>query len=77
MPYVHLPVDPADPAAQEAALLAELARHDLDLVVLARYMRILSPAVVDPYRDRMINIHHSFLPSFVGANPYRQAYDAA
>ncbi|MCU1501103.1 MAG: purU [Ilumatobacteraceae bacterium] len=48
---------------------------DVDLVVLARYMRILPPAVVDPFRNRMINIHHSFLPAFVGANPYRQAFD--
>ena len=48
VPYAHLPVDPADPPAQERALLAELARHDLDLVVLARYMRILSPPPSSP-----------------------------
>ncbi|MEO5900005.1 MAG: formyltetrahydrofolate deformylase, partial [Ilumatobacteraceae bacterium] len=75
VPYVHLPVDPADPAAQEAAVLAELASRNVDLVVLARYMRVLSAVGVEPYRNRMINIHHSFLPAFVGANPYRQAFD--
>jgi len=55
--------------------LDQLHEHSVDLVVLARYMQILSPLVVDAYRSRIINIHHSFLPAFIGANPYRQAHD--
>jgi formyltetrahydrofolate deformylase len=73
--FVHLPVTPATRAAQEAALLDELGRREIDVVVLARYMQILSPKVVAAYPGRIINIHHSFLPAFVGANPYRQAHD--
>jgi formyltetrahydrofolate deformylase len=64
-----------DQADQEARVLALLAEHDVDLVVLARYMQILSPAFIDRYRSRIINIHHSFLPAFVGARPYHQAHD--
>jgi formyltetrahydrofolate deformylase len=75
VPYVHLPVTPATKPTQEAAVLAELAAHDIDLVVLARYMQILTPAFVSEYPNRIINIHHSFLPAFIGANPYRQAHD--
>jgi formyltetrahydrofolate deformylase len=73
--YVHLPVSPATKPQQEQALLAELRAREVDLVVLARYMQILTPTVVDSYPNRIINIHHSFLPAFVGANPYRQAHD--
>ncbi len=75
VPYVHLPVTPQTKADQERAVLDQLAAHSVDLVVLARYMQILSPLVVDAYRSRIINIHHSFLPAFIGANPYRQAHD--
>ena len=56
-------------------MLATLRAHDVELVVLARYMQILSGEIVGAYRHRIINIHHSFLPAFVGANPYRQAHD--
>jgi len=73
VPYVHHPV--TDDGAQEAAVLATLAEHDVELVVLARYMRILSPRAIAAYPNRIINIHHSFLPAFAGANPYRQAHD--
>jgi len=52
-----------------------LAENGVDLVVLARYMRILSPAFVAAYPHRIINIHHSFLPAFVGADPYRRAHE--
>jgi formyltetrahydrofolate deformylase len=76
VPYHHVPTPPAgDRAVQAGALLARLDDLGADLVVLARYMQILPSTVVEPYRNRMINIHHSFLPAFVGANPYRQAHD--
>jgi formyltetrahydrofolate deformylase len=73
VPYYHLPVDPQHRAAQESALLDTLAARDVELVVLARYMQILGPRVLDAYPARVINIHHSFLPAFVGARPYHQA----
>jgi formyltetrahydrofolate deformylase len=75
VPFVHLPVTAATKPAQEDAVLATLADHGVDLVVMARYMQILSDRVVAAHPNRIINIHHSFLPAFVGANPYRQAYD--
>lgn len=73
--FHHLPVDAADPAAQSAAMHALVREHDVDLVVLARYMRILPEPFVDDFEHRIINIHHSFLPAFVGAKPYHQAFE--
>ena len=73
--YLHLPVTPETKQQQEERLVAELQSRDVDLVVLARYMQILSPYVVSAFQSRIINIHHSFLPAFIGANPYRQAHD--
>jgi formyltetrahydrofolate deformylase len=70
----HLPVTPSTKAEQEQAILSLLAEHDVDLVVLAKYMQILSPAFTARYPSRIINIHHSFLPAFVGARPYHQAH---
>lgn len=75
VPYTYLPVTPATKPAQEAEVLAELRRLDADTVVLARYMQVLGPAVIDAFPAQIINIHHSFLPAFVGANPYRQAHE--
>ncbi|MFM9037658.1 MAG: formyltetrahydrofolate deformylase [Actinomycetota bacterium] len=75
VPYVHLPVTPDTKQQQEQQVLEELRNRSIDLVVLARYMQILSPKLVEAYRSRIINIHHSFLPAFIGANPYRQAHD--
>jgi formyltetrahydrofolate deformylase len=75
VPYHHLPVTPDTRADQEQAMLDVLAAEKVDLVILARYMQILSERVVDSYRERMINIHHSFLPAFVGGRPYHQAHD--
>jgi formyltetrahydrofolate deformylase len=79
IPFHHLPVEAG---ASEAAKLAQETRvmelvdhHGIDLVVLARYMQILSPAMCNALRGRAINIHHSFLPSFKGAKPYYQAHD--
>jgi formyltetrahydrofolate deformylase len=60
---------------QEAAILNLLIGHEIDLVILARYMQILTPKFVGSYRDRIVNIHHSFLPAFVGADPYRRAHE--
>ena len=64
-----------DKPAHEAFLLEELRQHRVDLVVLARYMQILSPQVVEHYRNRIINIHPSLLPYHPGSNAYRQAYE--
>ena len=78
IPFHHLPLapgaTPADKAAQEAQVLACIEREAIDLVVLARYMQILSPALCQALAGRAINIHHSFLPSFKGARPYAQAH---
>ena len=62
-------------AAQEARVLEVIDEHQADLVVLARYMQILSPQLCESLAGRAINIHHSFLPSFKGAKPYYQAFD--
>jgi len=75
VPYLHVPVTPDTKPEQEARVLSALAEHDVELVVMARYMQILSDHFVAAHPNRIINIHHSFLPAFVGANPYRQAYD--
>lgn len=65
---------PADKAAFEQKILEVVDAHDIELVVLARYMQVLSPDVCAALEGRVINIHHSFLPGFKGANPYRQAH---
>lgn len=70
-----VPVSAEDRDRAEARQQALLEDHRIDTVVLARYMQILSPAFVAQYPDRIINIHHSFLPAFVGARPYHQAYE--
>ena len=74
IPFHHLPVTPETKAAQEAAILAIAKREEIDLVVLARYMQILSPELCAALQGKAINIHHSFLPSFKGARPYYQAH---
>lgn len=61
--------------AHEEAVLKLLARYQPEYIVLAKYMRILSPSFIAPYPQRIINIHHSFLPAFIGASPYRQAFE--
>jgi formyltetrahydrofolate deformylase len=73
--FVCLPVAPDSKATQEAAVQAELDRHGVTLVVLARYMQILSEGFVSSRPAGIINIHHSFLPAFVGARPYHQAHE--
>ncbi len=73
IPYHHVPVDKADKAAHFAAVDDIVSAADADVIVLARYMQILPPEFCARYAGRIINIHHSFLPSFVGARPYHQA----
>jgi formyltetrahydrofolate deformylase len=75
VPFVYLPVTPETRAEQERKLLDVLADHEIDLVVLARYMQILTPRVVQAYPLRIINIHHGLLPAFRGARPYHQAME--
>jgi formyltetrahydrofolate deformylase len=78
IPFHHLPLAAGAPEsaklAQEARVLELMESHKIDLVVLARYMQILSPGLCDAMRGKAINIHHSFLPSFKGAKPYAQAH---
>jgi formyltetrahydrofolate deformylase len=74
VPFHHLPVDGSNRAAQEQAIIDLVERERIDLVVLARYMQILSPRLCAALAGRAINIHHSFLPSFKGAQPYHQAH---
>ncbi|GIO42211.1 formyltetrahydrofolate deformylase [Paenibacillus apis] len=72
--YHYIPVTPETKAEAEKQQL-ELVNGQVDLIILARYMQIVSPALIEPYRNRIINIHHSFLPAFVGGKPYAQAYN--
>jgi formyltetrahydrofolate deformylase len=74
VPFHHLPVTPATKAAQEAKLEALIEDTGAELVVLARYMQVLSDRLCQRLEGRAINIHHSFLPSFKGAKPYQQAH---
>jgi len=75
VPFYHQPVMKESKAQQESTMLGLLNEHKVDFVVLARYMQILTPRFVSAYPNRIINIHHSFLPAFVGADPYRQAHE--
>lgn len=76
IPYVSISHEGLDRAEHETKILECLASYkDVDYIVLAKYMRILTPRFVEAYQDKIINIHHSFLPAFIGANPYKQAYD--
>ncbi|HXW76445.1 MAG TPA: formyltetrahydrofolate deformylase, partial [Candidatus Eremiobacteraceae bacterium] len=75
IPFHEVLVAADDKAAAESAALALLDAHAVELVVLARYMQILSPAFIARYPNRMINVHHSFLPAFVGAKPYHRSFE--
>ena len=74
VPFTHVPHDGVDRDAHETMVAAAIEAYQPDYVVLARYMRVLSPGFVARFAGRMINIHHSFLPAFAGASPYRQAF---
>jgi formyltetrahydrofolate deformylase len=75
IPFHHVPVSPESKPAAEREQLRILADKQVDTVVLARYMQVLSPRFLAEYPGRIINIHHGFLPAFQGANPYQAAYD--
>lgn len=75
VPFEHIPTEGLSREAHEAQVLERLAVYKPRYVILAKYMRILTPAFVARYAGRLINIHHSFLPAFVGARPYHQAYE--
>jgi len=74
VPFEFIPVTAATRAESEAAQLDLLARHRIELVVLARYMQILTPDFVSRFPAAIINVHHSFLPAFIGARPYHAAH---
>jgi formyltetrahydrofolate deformylase len=73
--YHIFPVNQENRREQEQQEILLLQQHDIDTIILARYMQILSPEFVGQYSHRIINIHHSFLPAFIGGNPYKQAYE--
>ncbi len=74
IPFFLVPVEKKDKQGAERQILSLLERHGVDFIVLARYMQILSTEFVNAYPRRIINIHHSFLPAFVGSKPYHQAF---
>ena len=75
IPFHYIPVTPATKAAAEETALSLLEAHGIELIVLARYMQVLSDAFVGRYPRRIINVHHSFLPAFTGARTYHAAFD--
>lgn len=75
VPFVHVPHEGRSRESHEGAILEILARYPVDHLVLAKYMRVLSTDFISRYPHRIVNIHHSFLPAFVGAHPYRQAFE--
>ncbi|PMD34727.1 formyltetrahydrofolate deformylase [Hyaloscypha variabilis F] len=75
IPFHHLPVTADTKAAQEEKILELVKENGIDLIVLARYMQVLSPKLCEVMSGKIVNIHHSFLPSFKGAKPYHQAYE--
>ena len=75
IPYFHLPVHPDNKVEQEARVLELIEEYSIDVVVLARYMQVLSSDFCEKLAGRVINIHHSFLPGFKGARPYQRAHE--
>jgi formyltetrahydrofolate deformylase len=76
IPFIAISHEGISREEHEAKILQELIKYEnIDYIVLAKYMRILTPEFVKSYLDKIINIHHSFLPAFIGANPYKQAYE--
>jgi formyltetrahydrofolate deformylase len=75
IPFYHVPVTKETKESAEAEQLELLKEHQVDFIVLARYMQIVSDQLIDNYPQKIINIHHSFLPAFVGAKPYHAAFE--
>jgi formyltetrahydrofolate deformylase len=75
IPFYHVPAEGFSREAHEALVKKQVDADRPDLVVMAKYMRILTTDFIGAYRNRIVNIHHSFLPAFIGANPYRQAWE--
>jgi formyltetrahydrofolate deformylase len=75
IPFHHVPADGLSREEHEARMREQIDRYGFDYIVLAKYMRILTPGFVAAYPQKIINIHHSFLPAFIGANPYKQAHE--
>jgi formyltetrahydrofolate deformylase len=75
IPFFHISAEGLAREEHEAKVMECINTHDFDYIVLAKYMRILTPDFVKAYRQKIINIHHSFLPAFIGANPYKQAFE--
>lgn len=75
LPFYHIPVSKAGKEIAEKQQLELLAEHEIDFIVLARYMQIVTSRIIDVYPNRIINIHHSFLPAFAGAKPYHAAFE--
>lgn len=75
IPFHHFPITRENKNREEEQELALLKQERVDTIILARYMQVLSPQFIQSYPDRIINIHHSFLPAFAGGNPYRRAHD--
>jgi formyltetrahydrofolate deformylase len=73
--YKYLPIAKGEKEKQEKQILEELKAHNIDFLAMARYMQILTGDFISHYENKIINVHHSFLPSFKGANPYKQAYE--
>ncbi|MEA1880577.1 MAG: formyltetrahydrofolate deformylase [Campylobacterota bacterium] len=75
IPFVCISAESLEREVHEQKVMKEIEKYTFDYIVLAKYMRILTPTFVKAYSGKIINIHHSFLPAFIGANPYKQAYD--
>lgn len=75
IPFIHIPAEGCSRQEHEERVIEVLDQMTFDYIVLAKYMRILTSAFVGRYEGKILNIHHSFLPAFIGANPYKQAYE--
>lgn len=75
IPFFHIPAEGMSREEHEEHVMRLIGEFEFDYIVLAKYMRILTPAFVKAFPEKIINIHHSFLPAFIGANPYKQAFD--
>lgn len=75
IPFFHIPADVISREEHEEHVMNLIGKFEFDYIVLAKYMRILTSGFVKAYTQQIINIHHSFLPAFIGANPYKQAYE--